>query len=187
MACPYFWCPLKALYHMDSFLFSKLFWGLVIILVGISFIAQGVFKIHFPVGKVVIALVLIYLGVRMLLGGFGMKQNATVFGDSSITVEHLADAKYDVVFGSQRIDLSQALNDGESHTVEVNVVFGEAKITIPSNVPVKIKSSSVFGSVRTPRTNTSFGQDEYTAGGASGTGNLLLKVNAVFGSAHVME
>jgi predicted membrane protein len=172
---------------MDSFLFSKLFWGLVIILVGISFIAQGVFRINFPVGKVVIALILIYLGVRMLLGGFGMKQNTTVFSDTSITVDQLADSKYDVVFGSQKIDLSQAVRDGESHTVEVNVVFGEAKITIPTNMQVKVKSSSVFGSVRTPHNSTSFGQDEYATGGTPGAGALLLKVNAVFGSALVME
>ena len=173
---------------MDSFIFSKLFWGVIIILFGISFIAQAVFKINFPIGKIAIALIFIYIGAKMLFGIFGKSnESATIFSENISNVEVLEDSKYDVVFGSQTIDLSKAVNNGEEANIECNVVFGSAKIIVPKGMNLRIKSSSVFGSIKTPSNETTFGESEYTTGSNYSSGILNLRVNAVFGSAKVFE
>jgi predicted membrane protein len=173
---------------MDSFVFSKVFWGVIIILFGISFIAQAVFKINFPIGRIAVALIFIYIGAKMLFGIFGKtNESATVFSESIANVEVLEDAKYDVVFGSQTINLSNAVASGQGVDIECNVVFGSAKIIIPRGMNVRVKSASVFGSVKTPTNETSFGESEYTTGNGSSNGYINLKVNAVFGSARVYE
>ncbi|MGB0430172.1 MAG: LiaF domain-containing protein [Bacteroidia bacterium] len=172
---------------MDNFIFSKLFWGVVVLLIGISFISQAIFKINLPVGKIVFALVLIYVGVKMLFGAFGKGQDHSNFmGESNIKIENLDDAKYDVVFGSQVIDLSRAFDNGEITNIECNVVFGSAKIILPKGIKTNIKSSSVFGSVRTPGNETTFGSSDFSTTGVSNC-IINLKVNAVFGSAKVFE
>lgn len=173
---------------MDSFIFSKLFWGIIIILFGISFIAQSVFKINLPIGRIALALIFIYIGAKMLFGVFGKtNDSATIFSENIANIEMLENAKYDVVFGSQTIDLSKAVNTGEEANIECNVVFGSAKIIIPKGMKVSIKSSSVFGSIKTPSNETTFGESEYTTGSNYSNGLLNLRVNAVFGSAKVFE
>ncbi len=47
-----------------GFLFSDIFWGIVLILTGVSIILQLVFKINIPVFPIVIAFLLIYAGIR---------------------------------------------------------------------------------------------------------------------------
>ncbi|MBI1184925.1 hypothetical protein GC194_11680 [bacterium] len=178
----YIWAPNAK--KMESLIFSKIFWGAAIILIGISFIAQAVFKIHLPVGRIIFSLFFIYLGVKMLLGGFGHKGNSNIMSSSQIKVESLQSTKYDVVFGSQVIDFTQAVATQNS-TVEVNVVFGSSKIILPGNLNVHIESSSAFGSVRTPGNETVFGQNSYRNTSNDSTVVLNLKVNAVFGSASV--
>jgi len=170
---------------MESFIFSKLFWGLIIVLIGVSFMAQAVFKINLPIGKIVAGLFFIYIGVKMLFGVFGKNQQATFMDRNDVQIETLKDSKYDIVFGSQSIDLSQASSLTESSTIEVNVVFGSAKVIIPKNAQVQIKSASVFGSVKTPGNNTVFGESDFSTG--SGPATIYLKVNAVFGSAIIFE
>ncbi len=172
---------------MDSFVFSKLFWGVIVILIGISFISQAVFKIHIPIGKVVVAIFFIYLGVKMLFGVFGKgNEHSNFMGESVINVEMLENAKYDVVFGSQVIDLTNAVNITEGANIECNVVFGSAKIILPRGAQCNIRSSSVFGSVKTPGNETTFGSSDYRTSGNTG-GMINLRVNAVFGSARVFE
>lgn len=172
---------------MEGFLFSKMFWGIVIILIGISVISQAVFKIHLPIGRIVTGLVFLYIGVKILLGVFGAKkEHTTIMGKSNVSVEIIEDAKYDAVFSSQVIDLSNAIDNGGVHSIECNAVFGSAKIIIPKNMRIQVKSASIFGSVRTPHNETNFGESEYTTGPNS-SGLLKLKVNAVFGSVRIYE
>jgi hypothetical protein len=47
-------------------LMSGVFWGSVLILLGLSVIIEHVFHINIPVFKMVFACLLIYLGIRLL-------------------------------------------------------------------------------------------------------------------------
>lgn len=171
-----------------EFMVSKAFWGIVVILIGVSIVLNGVFKIDFPVFKVLIALFFIFIGVRILLSSFGVTTQSNIMSDQKVVVNSLENTKYDVVFGSQVIDLTHAdLPDNGDVHVECNVVFGSMKVLVPKDMNTKIKSNAVFGSVKSPGgKETSFGSNTYEEGTAN-TPWLHMEVNAVFGSAEIIE
>jgi predicted membrane protein len=172
-------------------LFTKIFWGGLIVLFGLSIIINAVFKINFPFFKVFISLVIIYIGFKMLFGGFGFKmnqsgeENSTVFGSSKIQVEKIeGDLEYNSVFGSQVIDFRKVNQVVTESEIEISAVFGSIKVFLPENVTIKMKASSAFGSVRSPNGEViSFGEAKKTiATGEVSDKTIYLEVNAVFGS-----
>lgn len=125
----------------------------------------------------------------MLLDTFGVRTKTNFMGDQHVKIEQIKDDKYDVVFGSQVIDLTKGSMAGDEADIECNVVFGSAKIFVPRDINLKLSSSAVFGSVRPPSGDeTVFGSNEYANGADNLDGKTLrLEVNAVFGSATIIE
>ncbi len=177
-----------------DFLFSRLFWGGIIILFGLSIILNAVFKINIPLFKIVLALFIIYFGVNMLLGSFKSKSETgkatDVFSSSSIKVDPTSlNNEYSVVFGSQTIDLTE-ITDGADRNVEINTVFGSQKVYINENAKVRVKASSVFGSVTLPDNNSvSFGDYTYSQQPETtlSAGVLFIEANAVFGDIKIYK
>jgi predicted membrane protein len=65
----------------------SLFWGLVLILIGLSLIIKIVFNIDFPIFKILFAFLFIYIGIKVLVGrNFSLRrpklilETNTVFG-----------------------------------------------------------------------------------------------------------
>ena len=179
---------------MDSFLFSRLFWGSIVILIGLSIILNSFFKINIPFFKIIVSILFIYLGLKMLLGSFGVKRSqesdSTVFGSNEVRVEQLEDrASYEVVFGEQIIDLrNTVLHKGENR-IKVAVVFGSSKIIVQNSHNVHVKASVVFSSARFPDGNQSaFGSYEYNKSGDTDVANrIYIDADVVFGSLEVIE
>lgn len=177
-----------------DFLFSRLFWGGIIILFGLSIILNAVFKINIPLFKIIFALLIIYFGVNMLVGSFKGKKTSDsgtdVFSSSTIRADASSlNKEYSVVFGSQVIDLRD-ITDGADKTVELNTVFGSQKVYINENARVRVKASSVFGQVSMPDNNSvSFGDGTYTQQPENtlSAGTLFLEANAVFGDIRVYK
>ncbi|HAW52613.1 MAG TPA: hypothetical protein DCX54_09855 [Flavobacteriales bacterium] len=172
-------------------LFTKIFWGGLIVLFGLSIIINAVFKINFPFFKVFISLVIIYIGFKMLFGGFGFKmnndgeENSTVFGSTRIQVERIeGNLEYNSVFGSQVLDFRKVTGIADEAEIEISAVFGGIKVYLPENVTIKMKASSAFGSVKSPNGEAiSFGEARKTISKGSDPGKTVyLEVNAVFGS-----
>ena len=46
------------------FLFGGVFWGIVLVLLGLSIIVRIVFNIHFPFFRILFALIIIYFGLK---------------------------------------------------------------------------------------------------------------------------
>ena len=68
-----------------EFLASGVFWGSVIILFGVSIILNAVFGISIPVFRVVLALILIYFGIKILAGGaFHNDKKDAIFDEKTI-------------------------------------------------------------------------------------------------------
>jgi predicted membrane protein len=172
------------------FLFSGLFWGCVLILLGLSVIIRVVFHVHIPVFRIVVALVFIYLGVKILAGGFGcrMREHGAFFGHSKVNYSGQIQEQ-NVIFGSSQIDATGPLAPGENKTLRINTVMGSSVIRISRNVPTAIKISTAFSSVRTPDgSQAAFGESVYrnkAAEGAEAVRNIVLHV--VFGAVDVME
>lgn len=169
---------------------SKIFWGIVIIFIGASLIFNHLFKFNFPYLKVFIALILIFFGAKILINSF-TKKNATesesnaVFTSAKFSPSQLdQNTAHNAVFGSTIINLSNTQITKDNLELEVNAIFGNVKIFFPKTVKVRVKSSGVFGSVRTPDgVGSNFGSSEETFG--DGTKVINLEANAVFGSVDI--
>lgn len=171
---------------------SKVFWGLVIILIGVSIIINHVFKVDFPLFKVIIALIIIYFGFSILFGSF--KFNKTSSGDfshyfTSKTYEPTkidGNIEFNCVFGSSKIDLRRTLMVGQNIKIEINSVFSSVQVNLPPNHNIEVKASSAFGSVRSPgNRQDGIGDQRYTVREGIPGEKLLIEANAVFGSVNL--
>ena len=172
------------------FFFSGLFWGVILVLIGLTIVIKAVFKIDIPLFRIVFALLLIYFGAKLLFGGFGIRasRSTTIFSESRI--ESLeSGSEYNVIFGKSSIDLRAIDIAEKSAKVEINVVFGSGIVYINPEMPVKIKISTVFGDSKLPKGNVSFFGDYVykTESYVEGENYLKLDVDVVFGNVIIEE
>jgi predicted membrane protein len=176
---------------MNCFFFSGIFWGAILILLGISVILRVVLGIHFPIFRLLIAILVIYFGIRLLIGAPLCKVNrgagTVMFKESRI--EATTAGKYDIVFGKGVIDLTDVKLEKETVKKEVNTVFGAAVIKINPEMPVKIVANSAFASTKFQDGNIiTFGKYTYATKSFRETEkHLLVETNAVFGSLEIVN
>ncbi len=170
-----------------DFLFSKLFWGMLVILIGMSIIINAIFKIDFPLIRVIFSLIIIFFGVNLLFGSFGVKtksksEDAVVFSKSNSSPDEAALRKeYSVVFGEQIIDLRN-LDLREDRDIEFNVVFGKQEVLLPRGLNTRVKANAVFGNARFPDDHqVAFGEMTYKEKSDSTAPVLYIEGNVVFG------
>jgi len=172
-----------------SFIFSGVFWGLVVIIVGLIIIINVIFHTHIPIFSLLFGLFFIWLGIRVLIGpSHHKKPQQAIFEEKKIETDSLS-SKYDIVFGKGVIDLTgYKLKEGITR-IEINTIFGSSEIKIDSAMPVKIRASSAFGSARMPdETMIGFGEYTYKSDVLKQTdakNYLLIYLHVVFGSAEV--
>jgi hypothetical protein len=147
-----------------GFLFSEAFWGIFLILLGITIVLKAVFGINIPLFKTAFALLLIYAGLSMLAGGNrwpGMKNNTIIFSQSEMKARN-NQHDYHIIFGSGVIDLSGINPETTTGKIEVTTIFGSGVLKINPDIPVVIKVDSVFANAHFPDgTNISFGDYTY--------------------------
>jgi predicted membrane protein len=169
--------------------------GIILILLGLSLIIKIVFNIDFPVFKILIAFLFIYLGLRIMLGGnFRLFHDAgdeqtVVFGDRLIT--KVEDGReYSVIFGAAKFDLRDfTVPDSQTVRIKVNTVFAGSQILLNSRTAVKITANTAFGGTRAPDGNTSaFGSLNYEGDSLSHDNpRLVIESNTVFGGLHIKK
>ena len=81
---------------------AGIFWGIILILIGLGIVIRVVFNIDFPVFKFLVAIFFIFLGLRMMFGSFGI-------------VNFHVDSKNDVFFGEKIGEPLDASPDVSSH------------------------------------------------------------------------
>lgn len=172
---------------------TSLFWGIILILVGLSLIIKIVFKTDFSIFRVVLAFFLIYFGIKLFIGkDFKLftdsgKDTETVFSERTITT--LENGKeYNVIFGGAKFDLRGIqLPDSTVTRVKINTVFGGSQIIIQSDVPIRVNSNTVFAGTKMPDGNTSaFGSLGYENDTAKRSKpKLIVETNTVFGGLHI--
>jgi len=170
------------------FLSSAAFWGIVIVLFGLSIILREVFHIHFPIFKIVIGGLLIYWGAKMIAGGLSRSSpsgNEAVFGNSDMADDGIRK-EYNIVFGNANIDLFK-MEFKESRKIEVNVVFGRGILVLNDSIPVMVEMNSVFGSSEAPdRSSTALGKTTYTTSAyKAGEPHVFIETNVVFGKLEI--
>lgn len=167
----------------------NLFWGVLLIMWGLSLILKSVFHINIPVMRVAIAVLIIWWGFKVLIGNHSFSGKNTILFEKSSFEEDAGDADYNVVFGSGVVDLRGVDISNGSKTVKVDVVFGEVKILTDPNIPTITKLSVVFGEGTTPEGSVSFIGDRKYANSIYQKKEpaLIIKVDVVFGSLRIRD
>ena len=172
---------------------ASLFWGILLILVGLSLILKIVFNIDFSIFRVIIAFFLIYLGVKLFIGkDFSLFPNAdkdtqVVFSEKTIkTVE--GGKEYNVMFGGAKFDLREMpFPDSVALHIKINTIFGGTQVMVNPEVPIQVNSNTVFAGTKMPDGNTSaFGSLNYENESAKkGKAKLIIETNTVFGGLQI--
>ena len=172
---------------------AAIFWGSILILIGLALVIKVVFNVDFPVLKILIAFVFIYLGIRILFGSFGLFNfktgpNEVIFGERYFTppYEH---SEYNVVFGKGVFDFRDIdLSEGTKY-VKIGTVFAGSHIKIRRDMPVRINAEAVFAGAELPDGNTAvFGSSTYTSESFNPDSACLdIKVEVVFGGVQVIR
>ncbi len=167
-----------------GFLFSGLFWGILLILIGITIIIKVFFKVDIPIVRIGFALFFIYIGVSILIdGGIHKTDNTVLFQESEVHATN-SQNDYNVVFGKGNIDLSGIELKDENTDVEINVVFGAGIVTLDKNMPIILTVDSAFAGAKLPDGNSvAFGTTHYTSPSYRGDAPALrIKADVVFGA-----
>ena len=172
-------------------LFDGIFWGVALIALGVWFIFRRYVPFHIPVIRIIVALLFIWLGVRVLVRGPGIHERNTVVFSNRSHLEYSADRgkDYNVIFGSGDVDLSKVEVGDKSVRAEVNVIFGNGTLRVNPRVPVRVNMSAAFGTIVAPNgRSAAFGDSEFTNSAyKSGTPALEIKATAVFGKLTVIQ
>ncbi len=169
-----------------GFVFSGLFWGGFVILIGVGIIVNVLFDVKIPIGKIIFAMLFIGIGINILVNGFGpTKGKDVIFNEGKSTYSQDVN-EYNIVFGKNSIDFTEQTEVTENKKVELNCVFGDGVIKINEKLPMKVKISSAFAGAQTPDGNTiAFGEYTYTTPSFDkDKPHILLKANVVFGALH---
>lgn len=168
-----------------------LFWGLVLIFIGLAIIFRVVFDVN--IFRILIAVVIILIGIRILVGKNwihekSQKEHDTFFADRNYHEIPKDKTEYNIIFGKSVYDFTgmDSLIQ-ENISIKINVVFGAAIIKINPEMPVRIKSEAVFGGSRMPDGNTvAFGSIAYnTPSYSMDTPHLYIESNVVFGGIEI--
>lgn len=174
---------------------SGMFWGILLIVIGVSLILKIIFHIDFPIFKIVIAFVFIYLGIKILIGPnfkfFSERktENTVVFGHTRFD-SFEANKEYNIVFGKGEYDFSDLTLDSVLVTkLDLHTVFGNSRVILPPLMPVKIEIDAAFSGVTFPNGNTaSFGTSVYTSKNFDDSKPYLyIKADVVFGSMEIVQ
>ncbi len=166
---------------------SALFWGILLIILGLSFIFKIVFNIDFPLFKVFVAFIFIFIGLRILFGGFGIRnfnagEHDVIFGDR--TFEYFEDRKeYNVIFSKGTFDFRDFNLEGETKRIKISTVFGGSDIKMPKDLPVKVSIDGAFSGAELPNGSSAvFGSSTWESKSyKTDEPHLRLKIDVVFG------
>jgi len=170
-------------------LVDGIFWGVLLIVVGVWFLVRRYIPFHIPLFRVIIAVILVYIGIRVLVHGpVFHDRNTMVFSESSLQWSPSHGRDYNVLFSSGTVDLSGVELSGGTVRTEVNVVFGSGTLRLNPAMPVRVNMSSAFGTVEAPGGRSiAFGDSVYTTPAyKDGAPALEVHATAVFGRLQIL-
>ena len=156
---------------------NNLFWGLILVIIGVLFILDNFYIIDF--GDLVFTfwpLILIAIGLKIIFdkrrtsrssektdftgsgiatdsdirSSSGILSESNVFGDINLKIESgdFDGGSVNNVFGDVRIDISAIKLKKNMTKVYVSGVFGDVTIVLPMNIAHKVKTSCVAGDLK---------------------------------------
>lgn len=190
---------------------SKMFWGICFLVVGVLLLVNYVLGVNLPIGRTLVAIAFIYIGVNMLFGDFGFHirrqatEHAAVFSSSHFhfewpdqdkdngkddsVVSGKINKEYKTVFGEGVLDLSDVDLSKGAVNIKIKTAFGQTKVIIKKGTPLRIHTNTVFGSSELPEKNLSaLGKFNYSSDGLSKDAPALnIDSDVAFGSFQIIE
>jgi predicted membrane protein len=173
------------------------FWGIILIVFGITYIIKRIFDLNFSVFSVVLATALILWGISMITKKSKDEEYKHSEDEESYqknysqnNIKHTNFKKeYDIIFGSSIVDLRDMPVPLANHKIVIDTVFGKSIIKINPEVPILIKSSAVFANAAFPNKSViSFGDYTYaTPAYAEGFPYVKIVADVVFGTMDIEE
>jgi len=137
---------------------TRLILGAIIILFGLSLLFQ------FPLFKVLVAAIIIFIGIKMIRGGEGMSFNLDETSEENedklqrVLVFTGVNKKYKssnfeggelvTVFGTGKIDLSTVKTKNKEIELNLVAVFGSIDMKLPKNWEVKTEGIGILGAFK---------------------------------------
>jgi hypothetical protein len=167
------------------------FWGILLVIIGLSIIFRIVFDIN--LFRVIIAIFIILIGIKILVGNkgifnFNTVKSDVIFGEKSFSGTPNNKTEYNVIFGKSVFDFRDVdFKDEKPIRLKINTICGAAVIKINGNSPVSIKAEAAFAGAKMPNGNTvAFGTSYYNSDTFDKSGNYLyIEADVVFGSLEV--
>jgi predicted membrane protein len=167
------------------------FWGILLVLIGLSIIFRIVFDVN--LFRVLFAVILILIGIKILVGGKGIfnirsASKDVIFNERTFAETPENKAEYNVVFARSVFDYRKTgFRGGRPAKIKINTLFGSTVIKVDEDTPVKIKVNAVFAGAKLPDGNTIvFGSGYWQGGTREPEGNyLIIDADVVFGSLEV--
>lgn len=171
-----------------GFLTSGVFWGIVLVLLGLSMILKVVLHIELPIFRLVLAGILVYLGIRLAMGArweSGPHRDAVIFGEGALG--SAPGGEYSVVFGRGTLDLQERPADPTEKPLELVTVFGSSRVLLDRAVPTRVRLSAAFAEATAPDGNSiSFGNYTWASPDwAEGKPGREIRATVVFGELKV--
>ncbi len=162
----------------------------ILILIGVLILLRNfdILNFDFDLGDFILPVIFISIGISFLTGSFGNKRNhiqasesTVLFGEGIDYVDNtISFQEYSTVFGNRNIHLERVSEGGK--TIRVSCVFGQTVVFVPSDLPIIIRGSSMFGTINFPdHSNISFGDRAFTQNVVSGVPAVLVNASVVFG------
>jgi hypothetical protein len=170
-----------------------LFWGILVVLIGVAIIVNVVFGMHLPIFQVALGLCIIALGLRILLGGWWTwpkvhaPEEEVVLHQRTVTGLPAGGGKYTAVFGKLVLDLrGLQLQEARTH-LQVDAVFSSVEIWVSPDLPLKVAGNAAFGAVELPANSAEgFGETTYASPAfRPDAKHLEITANAVFAGIEV--
>jgi hypothetical protein len=169
------------------------FWGILLVLIGLSIIFRIIFDIN--LFRVLVAVIVILIGIKILVGGKGIfnirtDRNDVIFNERTFAETPENKAEYNVVFARSVFDYRKtSIRRDRPVKVKINTLFGSTVIKVDENTPVKIKVDAVFAGARLPDGNTIvFGSGYWQGDSPEPDANyMIIDADVVFGSLEVKK
>lgn len=162
----------------------------VLIGIGVLILLRNfnILNFDFDFSDLFLPILFIALGIGFLTGRLGGKRNyvqasesTVMFGEGIDYVDNsIAYQEYSTVFGNRNVHLERVIDGGK--TIRVSCVIGQTVVFVPSDLPIIIRGSSMFGSINFPdHSNISFGDRSFNQNVVSGVPAVLINASVVFG------
>ncbi len=173
-----------------------MFWGVFLVLLGLSMILDHVFGISFPLFRILAALLIISLGIKILFGSFSHKwvfkkvktDREAIFSKSDFRLtsptSSLDKATYNTVFGESVLDLRDTPDlQSFDKTIHLNVAFGGMHVIVPKELSFTVEASTAFGNIEALGDSVSFfGSTTFRSPQKDAPNPLRIKANVAFGN-----